>query len=114
MRAIGPFGGGLGRGEVCGAVSGAIAVFGLVFSRGKEEERENLRMWSHIQRFIDRFEREIGRGSIYCRDIAGADWRDLEAVKAFYRSEKLLDCRRLTGETARLLGEFLEEFERGK
>jgi len=114
MRAIGPFGGGLGRGEVCGAVSGAIAVFGLVFSRGKEEERENLRMWPHIQKFIDRFEREIGRGSIYCRDIAGADWRDLEAVKAFYRSEKLLDCRRLTGETARLLGEFLEGFERGK
>jgi C_GCAxxG_C_C family probable redox protein len=114
MRAVGPLGGGLGRGEVCGAVTGAVAVFGLIFSRGKEEERENLRMWPHIQTFIDRFERDIGRGSIYCRDIAGADSRDLEAVKAFHRSGKILDCRRLTGETARLLGEFLEGIEQGK
>jgi len=114
MRAVGPLGGGLGRGEICGAVTGAIAVFGLIFSRGREDQREDLRMWPHIQRFIDRFQKEIGRGSIYCRDIAGVDWRDREAVKAFHRSGKILDCRRLTGETARLLGECMEGIEQGK
>jgi hypothetical protein len=29
-------------------------------------------------------------------------------LKAFYKSEKLLACRDLTGATARLLGEFME------
>ena len=51
---------------------------------------------------------EIGQGKIYCRDIAGVDWTDVDAVKAFYKSEKMLVCRDLTGATARLLGEFME------
>jgi len=29
-------------------------------------------------------------------------------LKAFYKSEKILVCRDLTGATARLLGEFME------
>ena len=102
------YGGGLGTGEVCGAVFGALAVFGLQFSRGKDEEKETPRMWAFVREFLKRFREEVGQGKIYCRDIAGVDWTDVGAVKAFYKSEKILACRDLTGATARLLGEFME------
>ncbi len=103
------YGGGLGTGEVCGAVFGALAVFGLRFSRGKDEEKEDPRMWALVRRFVARFRDEIGRGKLYCRDIAGVDWTDVAALKAFYKSEKILACRDLTGATAKLLGEFMEQ-----
>jgi C_GCAxxG_C_C family probable redox protein len=102
------YGGGLGTGEVCGAVFGALAVFGLRFSRGKDEEKEDPRMWALVRGFVARFRDEIGQGKLYCRDIAGVDWSDVAAVKAFYKSEKILACRDLTGAAARLLGEFME------
>jgi C_GCAxxG_C_C family probable redox protein len=105
---VGAYGGGLGAGEVCGAVFGALAVFGLQFSRGKDDEKENLRIWAFVREFLKRFREEIGQRKIYCRDIAGVDWSDVNAVKAFYKSEKLLACRDLTGATARLLGELME------
>jgi len=89
-------------------VFGALAVLGLQFSRGKDEEKENLRMWVFVREFIKRFREEIGQGKIYCRDIAGVDWSDVNALKAFYKSEKILACRDLTGATARLLGEFMD------
>jgi C_GCAxxG_C_C family probable redox protein len=105
---VAAYGGGLGAGEVCGAVFGALAVFGMQFSRGKDEEKENPRMWVFVREFLKRFREEIGQGRIYCRDIAGVDWSDVNAVKAFYKSEKLLVCRDLTGSTARLLGEMID------
>jgi C_GCAxxG_C_C family probable redox protein len=105
---VAAYGGGLGTGEVCGAVFGALAVFGLRFSRGRDEEKEDPRMWALIREFVARFREEIGQGKLYCREIAGVDWTDVDAVKAFYKSEKILACRDLTGATARLLGEFME------
>jgi hypothetical protein len=83
-------------------------VFGLRFSRGKDEEKENPRMWDLVREFVARFRAEIGNGKLYCRDIAGVDWTDVAAVKAFYKSEKILACRDLTGAAACLLGEFME------
>jgi hypothetical protein len=78
------------------------------FSRGKDDEKENPRMWVFVREFLKRFKEEIGQGKIYCRDIASVDWSDVNAVKAFYKSDKLLACRDLTGATARLLGEMME------
>ena len=65
-------------------------------------------MWALTREFLRRFREEVGQGKLHCRDIAGVDWTDVPAVKAFYKSEKILACRDLTGATARLLGEFME------
>jgi C_GCAxxG_C_C family probable redox protein len=111
MRALGAFGGGLGgNGEVCGAVAGAIAVMGLRFSRAREDEKEDPRMWSYAHEVLERFQKEIAKnhGSILCREIARVNWKDREQVKAFYKSEKVLECGRIVGETAQLVGELLE------
>lgn len=112
VRAMGAFGGGLGgNGEVCGALAGGLAVLGLQFSRAHEEEKENPKMWKDAEELVRRFRYEIVQlnGSICCRDISHVDWRDREQVKAFYKGDKVKDCMRIVGETAKLLGELLEQ-----
>ena len=69
IRAMGAFGGGLGgNGEVCGAVAGALAVVGLKFSRGREEEKEDPKMWDYAHELLKRFREEIVKkhGNITC------------------------------------------------
>jgi C_GCAxxG_C_C family probable redox protein len=108
---MGAFGGGLGgNGEVCGAVVGALGVMGLRFSRGREGEKEDPRMWAFTHELLKRFREEIVQNpqGILCREIAGVDWRDREQVKNFYKGEKALECSRIVGNTARLVGELLE------
>jgi C_GCAxxG_C_C family probable redox protein len=112
VRAMGAFGGGLGGGgEVCGAVVGAIGLLGLVFSRGREDELEDARMWNFTREFLRRFREEITQdqgGGINCRDIAQVDWTDRAQVKAFYMGEKSRHCMAMVGETARLIGEMID------
>jgi C_GCAxxG_C_C family probable redox protein len=111
IRAMGAFGGGLGgNGEVCGALAGALAALGLRYSRGREEDKENPRMWKDAEELVRRFRDEIVQlnGSILCRDISHVDWKDREQVKAFYKGDKVKDCIRIVGETALLVGEMLE------
>ena len=113
LRAMGAFGGGLGgNGEVCGALVGAIAVLGLKFSRAKEEEKEDRRLWSSAQELYRRFREEVVRNhpGIDCRQIAQVDWQNREEVKNFYQGEKIHECARLVGDTARLLAEILDKF----
>ena len=107
---MGAFGGGLGgNGEVCGAVAGALAVIGLRFSRAREDEKEDPRMWSYSQEALEGF-REIVKkhGGILCREIARVDWKDRDQAKSFYKSEKVLECGRIVGETAHMVGELIE------
>jgi hypothetical protein len=46
-----------------------------------------------------------------CRDIAGVDWKDKEAVKDYYANpeSRRKICTRLVGEAAAILGELLDE-----
>ena len=110
IRAMGPFGGGMAAGEVCGALSGALATIGLRFGRAREEEREDRLMWVHAREFMERF-RQIAGGTIYCRDLVGVDWTDPEQTKAYYRSDKVITCLRIAGEAAQMLGELLDRTE---
>ncbi len=108
---MGGFGGGLGgNGEVCGAIVGVLGTLGLRFSRGREDEKEDPRMWAYSREAFARFRDEIVRkdGGILCREIAGVDWKEREQVRAFYKGEKVMECGRIVGDTARLLGELLE------
>ena len=110
IRAMGAFGGGLGgNGEVCGAVAGALGVIGLRFSRGREEEKEDPKMWTYAEETLRRF-RDIVKdhGGILCREIAGVDWKNRDQAKAFYSGDGVKECRRIVGETVYMIGELLE------
>jgi C_GCAxxG_C_C family probable redox protein len=116
IRAMGSFGAGLAAtGDVCGSAIGGLAAFGLVFSRSREEEKEDLLMWRYGQEFLRRFREEIAEGGLCCRDIIGVDWKDKGQAKSFHSSEKYRKCLRITGETAKLVGEMLDrrQLERG-
>jgi len=103
------FGGGLGaHGEVCGAVVGGLAAFGLVHGRPKPGSQADMRMWKYAAMFMRRFREEITAGKIRCRDIAGVYWRNPDQVQAFRKGEQFIACRSLTGKTAKLVGEILE------
>ena len=105
------FAGGLGaNGEVCGALVGALAVMGLRFGRAGEEEKFDRRMWGHTRELPKRFREEIVQkhGSIRCSDIVGVNWRDREEVAKFRNGEKFVECSRIVGDTAKLIGELIE------
>ena len=108
------FGGGLGaHGETCGALIGGLAVVGLMNGRSGGGEYPDVKMWQHARELVHRFRTEITDGRLLCREIVAVDWTDSGQLKAFREGPKWEACRRLTGHTARLVGEIIEKAQRG-
>ena len=63
------FGGGMQRGEICGAATGALMALGLEFGHGEKSRRLALE-------FLNRFEAKTG--SLLCRELkingSGKEW----------------------------------------
>jgi C_GCAxxG_C_C family probable redox protein len=118
VKAVGAFGGGIASsGSVCGALLGGIAMISSIYSRASLDEKENPRVWALSTKFMRQFE-ELTKdyGGINCRDIAGIDWKDRDAVKEYYAnpesSRKV--CVKLVGDTAYALGLLLEREAAGQ
>lgn len=103
LRISAPFGGGMGRmREVCGAVSGALMVLGLLFApddpTDKAAKAEHYRM---VQDFAARFRER--NGSIICRDLlgdkAGSGPVPDDRTEEYYR---LRPCERMVYDAADL------------
>ena len=110
IKAMDAFGGGLGaHGEVCGAIIGGLSVIGSIFGRSKPESEKDWRMRKYSDIFMKRFKDEVANGKILCREIAQVDWRDQEQVKHFLESGRRNECQILTGKTAKIIGEILEQ-----
>ena len=107
------FGGGLGRmREVCGAVSGAAMVLGLVKGYSDPDDREAKKAhYARVREFADRF-REMN-GSVICRELlAGVptvEGHDPEARTAEYYRKR--PCAELCRCAARILDEVLKTYE---
>ncbi len=109
LRLASSFGGGLGRmREVCGAVSGAAMVLGLV--EGSADPADHAAKTAHyhrVQEFARRF-RELN-GSIVCRELlAGAavqPGNDPERRSAAYYKKR--PCADLVAQAAGILDEML-------
>jgi len=70
LKIAGGFGGGMRRGEVCGAVTGALMVLGLKFGQCLPEDKEAKKLSYDKAAQLERlFEEE--NGSILCREILG-------------------------------------------
>ncbi len=110
IKAMDAFGGGLGaQGEVCGAIIGGLSVIGLMFGRSRPDGKKDRRMRQYSDLFTERFKKEVANGKILCRDIAQCDWRDQDQVNRFLESGKRKECEILTGKTARIVGEIVEQ-----
>lgn len=115
IKCMGAFGGGIASSRrVCGALIGGVAFVSTLYSRGNLNDKEDPKMRTMSRELVKRFEELTEAcGGVDCADIARTDWSDLEAVKLFYRDpqSRRQECIRVVGETARIIGELLEEDE---
>ncbi len=109
---ISPFGGGMGRlREVCGAVSGMLAVLGLLCgysAPGNLEAKKEL--YAKVQHLAGEFTAK--NGNIVCRnllglDIVGADSPVPEARTPEYYKKR--PCPDYVGDAAYIIAKFAEE-----
>ncbi len=113
IKALGAFGGGIGgTGNICGALVGAASVIGSLYSRSSLEEKENPRMWAATKAVMKNFEELAApHGGINCCQIARVNWMDRDQVKDFYGNSesRRQHCLKVVGDTAKALGELLEQ-----
>lgn len=104
------FGGGLGRmREVCGAVSGAAMVLGLLRGYSNPNAADEKRAHYHlVQEFARRFKQE--NGSIICRELLGgtktSTGNDPEPRTTEYYKKR--PCPQLVSNAARICDELIK------
>jgi len=115
VKAVGAFGGGIASsGNVCGILLGGVALISSIYSRGNLDEKENPRIWALSSKFLKKFEEMTeSYGGMDCRDIAGVDWKNKNAVKEYYKNPESNRriCIKLVCEAAAILGELLDQEE---
>ena len=77
------FGGGARKGEMCGAVSGALMVLGLKYGHcHAENAEEKKKAYQIAEEFMNRFIEK--KGTVVCRELLGYDLsktEDMEKIK---------------------------------
>jgi C_GCAxxG_C_C family probable redox protein len=108
LRLAGGFGGGMGRkGEICGAVSGALMVLGLKYGAvDPQDKAAKERAYQQVSAFMERF--AARNGALRCNDLLGVDIDTAEGL-AQARAEGRFKqrCPNYVGDAAELLEEFL-------
>ena len=88
MAAIAPFGGGMcSGGQVCGTLSGALAVIGFTLGKTESQARDHELMRKISHKMVMEFAK-ITRpyGGSNCVDIARVNWKDRASVQQFYKN----------------------------
>ncbi len=98
VRGFTGLGGGLGQaGCMCGALTGSAVVLGLVKGRSDSGESRDM-VYALTREFHDRFESNFG--NTCCRVLN---------THPFDSREHLRNCLKITGGTAKMLADFLNE-----
>ena len=102
-------GGGARKGEICGAVSGALMVIGLRYGYCEESDIEGkMRARGIAERYLNRFIEK--NGSVVCRQLLGYDLtRPDERAKIEERDLFHTMCPELVRSAAQLLEEIIAE-----
>ena len=101
------FGGGMNKGEVCGACTGALMVLGMKYGQFDILDTESRAKGGAMAvRFLDEFAKR--KGSYVCREILGCDLRTEEG-KNYARTNGLFGtlCPEMVKTAAELLSEML-------
>ena len=113
VAAMAPFAGGMGSsGQVCGALSGALATIGFTLGKTTAQQENHKQMCSVSYAMIQKFT-EITKphGSIQCADIAQVDWKDQNAVQNFRKNPDSTrkNCVKVVRETSNALYDLITE-----
>ncbi len=96
------FGGGMCKGEVCGACTGALMALGLKFGQSDIEDLESRKKTNDVTvEFLDLFKKE--NGSYICRELLGCDLATDEG-KEYAREKQLFVtiCPKMVESAARI------------
>jgi C_GCAxxG_C_C family probable redox protein len=91
LKTMSSFGGGMGVGSVCGAITGSLSVIGILFT--KERAHEGERVKNLCKEFFQRFEEKLSTNNC-------------EKLKAKYRNEDV-GCRVMIETAAEILDEIV-------
>lgn len=110
LRLSNGFGGGMGRKqEVCGAVSGAIIVLGLIYGRGENEDKAKQdKTYSKVRELIDAFNKQYA--TINCsRLLNGCELLTSDGQERF-KSQKMIEkCYEYVACAVKILDEIIDE-----
>jgi len=102
-----PLGGGLGRlGKTCGAVTGALTIFGLAQGNPEDEGEARNAIAQSAREFVRRFEER--QGTTLCRELLNADM-STEAGAKKIKEEQLVArlCPAFVKDAAEILSKLL-------
>ena len=109
MKIAAGFGGGMYSADTCGCVTGAIMALGLKYGwdfTGNQSDRDTCR--DKILEFKERFKEE--NGSIYCRELLGADISTPEGVaEVEQKNLKQELCPKLMASASEILADLLDD-----
>lgn len=108
LKMAAPFGGGVGRQrEICGAVSGMLMAYGLLYGYDTPETGEiKMQLYEQTRALCDRFKDE--NGSIICRDIlknAETGGTPEARTEQYYHERPCVRCVRTAAE---ILDEYIK------
>ena len=109
------FGGGMGHtGQVCGAVSGALLVLGLIYGQDNTEDKYSKAMnYLIVKDVMARF-RKLN-GSINCSDLVQYDLsNDKQLNNARQTGVFVSVCSKYVNDAVKLLNEVIQEYENVK
>jgi C_GCAxxG_C_C family probable redox protein len=109
LRIANGFGAGMGRKqEVCGAVSGAIMVIGLLYGRGEHDGAERTeKTYATVRNLIDAFTEKYG--SISCKQLLEDCSLVTEEGRRRFHDEQLKEkCRGFVGAICGILDDLKE------
>jgi C_GCAxxG_C_C family probable redox protein len=104
LRVSSGFGGGMRRGDTCGAVTGALMVLGLRFGPKDTSDTSRDNVYTRVTEFCSQFESRCR--SVLCRDLLGCDISTPEGMQ-HARNNNLFDT--LYPELVQTAAEILEQ-----
>lgn len=102
------FGGGMCKGEVCGACTGALMVLGMKYGRYIAGDWDSQMKANDITvRFLEQFRKE--NGSYICNELLGCDIASLEG-KAYAREQKLFAefCPKMVASAVKIVEQLIK------
>jgi C_GCAxxG_C_C family probable redox protein len=109
VKVAGAFGSGMGMGETCGAVTGALMVIGLKHSRVKGHSLFSKEKTQQIaEEFVERF--KARNGATACKELLHCDVNTAEGLKtAKHEKHFKKRCPKFVQDAAEILEEILKD-----
>ena len=106
MRIAAPFGGGMLRGDTCGAVTGALILIGMKYGHSNENDAENYRtVCEKATQFLEQF--QARNKTLICRELIGYDFSQGESEKAAESGIMIKKCPKLIQDALEILDDIL-------